>query len=770
MAINQEPSVDVQSLTPFKKFIMTIGAIPTSYLESMSYAELLMWFCNYLQNTVIPTVNNNAEAVEELQGFYEELQTYVNSYFDNLDVQNEINIKLDKMAQDGTLTTLIGNYIQPLIDAQNVEIANFKNNVNAQLSDINQELQAVESGSPLVASSTAGMTDTTRVYVNTTDGKWYYYDGDSWEIGGTYQSTSLGEGTVGLVNLKNEVINDRYTTNGINQLNPFACQDNTAISDLGVISSNNTYWLSNQITLTEGQVLRIEKAADFYDKLPTYQNCYKINVKNSEDTVINTTRTVHRYVAPTNCTVYVQFEKASLSWTDRFKLVFRVLDSDEYSQDDYYRPFTPYTITNNNNINQCISKYNFNTDLAKNIEIKPKFTFRYGTIFGATGADDPSSTSRICTENAQYMVKGSIVKPTANDLDFNVFYYNDDFTYNKNTGWINDNYYQIEQSSLVRILMRKHDNSTISNDEKTYLSSNIEFVTNIENIYEILKLNNIASGNKSIEYEGEKIEIEKNKFYYTLQTFQTNGQDSCIYDGKVFKFNQNGQFYVYDMSTGTQVGAFSPDEYSTIKPHCNAVFFGTEKYAVGDPFPILYINAYNASGLPLGTLYAHRVLYNSDTSSYSTELLQTITIGFTDDEIWTVDGDTRPYGNFILNTDTNELYAFTLRGENTRFFKFEMPELSDGSSVTLAKADILDMFDLKLLPYIQGCCYSNNQIFSLNGNDSYVSNSSYLRVIDLTKKEIINEVPLSSIMSEPESIFEYDNALYIGQTYFYKCN
>lgn len=50
--------------------------------------------------------------------------------------------------------------------------------------------------SPLVASSTSGMTDTTRIYVNTTDGHWYWYDGDSWEDGGTYQSSELADNSV----------------------------------------------------------------------------------------------------------------------------------------------------------------------------------------------------------------------------------------------------------------------------------------------------------------------------------------------------------------------------------------------------------------------------------------------------------------------------------------------------------------------------------------------------------------------------------------------
>lgn len=101
------PEDQVQNLQPFKKFCMTIGALPSSYLESLTYQELLLWFCDYLQNTVIPTVNNNAEAVKELQNLYIELKNYVDNYFSNLDVQDEINNKLDEMVEDGTLYNLI---------------------------------------------------------------------------------------------------------------------------------------------------------------------------------------------------------------------------------------------------------------------------------------------------------------------------------------------------------------------------------------------------------------------------------------------------------------------------------------------------------------------------------------------------------------------------------------------------------------------------------------------------------------------------------------
>lgn len=93
-------------------------AIPLAFDESLSYYECLCGLLNYLKNTIIPTVNNNADAVIELQGLFEKLQTFVNNYFDNLDVQQEINNKLDEMVADGTLELLINKRVvsQSLLD------------------------------------------------------------------------------------------------------------------------------------------------------------------------------------------------------------------------------------------------------------------------------------------------------------------------------------------------------------------------------------------------------------------------------------------------------------------------------------------------------------------------------------------------------------------------------------------------------------------------------------------------------------------------------
>ena len=105
------PTEEVLDLSPFKALVMTIGTLPTAFTESMTYYEALAYFTQYLADTVIPTVNHNAAAVTELQELYVQLKNYVDNYFDNLDVQEEINNKLDAMAEAGTLQEVIAAYL-----------------------------------------------------------------------------------------------------------------------------------------------------------------------------------------------------------------------------------------------------------------------------------------------------------------------------------------------------------------------------------------------------------------------------------------------------------------------------------------------------------------------------------------------------------------------------------------------------------------------------------------------------------------------------------
>ena len=93
----------VVPLPPFQAFLA--NNIPAVYDNTMSYYDELTALIKYLQSTVVPALNADSEAITVLSN-------YVEHYFDNLDVQEEINNKLDAMAEDGTLQEIITTYIQ----------------------------------------------------------------------------------------------------------------------------------------------------------------------------------------------------------------------------------------------------------------------------------------------------------------------------------------------------------------------------------------------------------------------------------------------------------------------------------------------------------------------------------------------------------------------------------------------------------------------------------------------------------------------------------
>ena len=110
MAINNEPTVEPRTVTGiFTNYIAKV--LPLAFDESMSYYECLCALLKYINDTIVPDINNTNEGLGELQEFYKELQSYVNNYFDNLDVQEEINNKLDEMAESGQLTDIIAQYL-----------------------------------------------------------------------------------------------------------------------------------------------------------------------------------------------------------------------------------------------------------------------------------------------------------------------------------------------------------------------------------------------------------------------------------------------------------------------------------------------------------------------------------------------------------------------------------------------------------------------------------------------------------------------------------
>lgn len=113
MAVDYTPTLgNYTELKPFRYWCQKV--LPLVYDDSLSYYELLCKVVDYLNKTMedVETLHGD---VDNLHTAYEQLQQYVNDYFDNLDVQNEINNKLDTMASDGTLMALIAPTMPDLV-------------------------------------------------------------------------------------------------------------------------------------------------------------------------------------------------------------------------------------------------------------------------------------------------------------------------------------------------------------------------------------------------------------------------------------------------------------------------------------------------------------------------------------------------------------------------------------------------------------------------------------------------------------------------------
>lgn len=83
--------------------------LPLVYDDSLSYYELLCKVVDYL-NKVIQEVNALGDDVTQLAQLFNQLKEYVDNYFNNLDVQEEIDKKLDEMVATGKFAELLTAY------------------------------------------------------------------------------------------------------------------------------------------------------------------------------------------------------------------------------------------------------------------------------------------------------------------------------------------------------------------------------------------------------------------------------------------------------------------------------------------------------------------------------------------------------------------------------------------------------------------------------------------------------------------------------------
>ena len=152
------------------------------------------------------------------------------------------------------------------------------NGVNANshsIVELQTRISQMSGGVPPTASSTSGMNpEVSPIYVNTTDGNWYYYNGSAWTSGGTYGGAvtsttfnqhgvpaddfAVGEALAGKADADDvDAIDDRVTTaegdisdlqDVINEYNGYKSEN---LHDPTTTRTNQGYWNENGTVTTQ---------------------------------------------------------------------------------------------------------------------------------------------------------------------------------------------------------------------------------------------------------------------------------------------------------------------------------------------------------------------------------------------------------------------------------------------------------------------------------------------------------------------------------------
>lgn len=124
----------------FRRFVLQNFPFIEEDFDALTDYELICKVVEYLNN-VIQSQNGVIAEVEtfetnitsdfnRLESLFVQLKSYVDNYFDNLDVQEEINNKLDDMAESGELEELIGVYLHTTAVWGFDNVAGMKNSTN----------------------------------------------------------------------------------------------------------------------------------------------------------------------------------------------------------------------------------------------------------------------------------------------------------------------------------------------------------------------------------------------------------------------------------------------------------------------------------------------------------------------------------------------------------------------------------------------------------------------------------------------------------------
>lgn len=565
--MNEDNIEKAPNVPAFVRFVAS--TIPMVFDDSMSYYEALANLVHYIQDTV-DVVNNNATVTEEYIQLTKDMKEYMDHYFDNLDVQAEINNKLDQMAVDGTLTRLINAYVD---DYMNETIIPTVNNQNIRISAVEGRVNALSSFAPIPVTSTSAMTDTTKTYVLTTDGDWYYYDSgtSTWLSGGTYQAAAIGDGTVSFSSLVSEIGNNIYTQS----------------SDVTLLGKYTTGWDTNVATLNFTNPIFI-KAGTTITVSNDFVANYKWGIRHVSTNGIALPSGTSGFIKAVNTDTTFTLTEDTVC-----VIMWQPIDEDWSS--------TTYTVNRNHYLNDDdISLTFYYPKLETNKLVDLDINYLKSAMFSGALA----GTSFIYQPNIRLTliarpIKSSadiVVNITDNDFDYGIITWDlsngiDNRVKLTDTGWLNGVQRVIPANTYFTISCKRHD------------SGNFQNYPNIRNLLSLRSFSTLnetksyvdayISGVGTYNYFGENLDLQFKHGYEYSELYSTGHattglQGMDIYNSEyICQLYHGGTIELLDYATGNQLSVIQNVNFN----HGDTCQFSNTFYDAGDLLPLLYVTS-----------------------------------------------------------------------------------------------------------------------------------------------------------------------------------
>lgn len=295
-----------------------------------------------------------------------------------------------------------------------------------------------------------------------------------------------------------------------------------------------------------------------------------------------------------------------------------------------------------------------------------------------------------------------------------------------------------------------------------FLSTKSDISTNNSDIAKIEDQVYYESGMTYKSYTGNR--ITPNRIGFKAIGSIVTGQSAAVFGDIAFVFGNGGRnAAAFNMKTRTVASSYVPMNGAPSKTdgtawHCNSSEFGTNYYAEGDAFPLLYIGG--SQGDAIHELLVCRVMPDAS-RVYHLDVVQVLTMP-----------DAWGYANVAFDEERGKI---VLCRPDMIFRVCTPPAVVDGegnpiSTYTFTEEDVEQTItiDASSFPVAQDAAMHRGLLYLGNGHGT--QDNSFFRVIDLYNGTLINDISIAGWFTDAaEGYSFYNEHMYIfGSANIYK--